>query len=375
MHTRISDLFDIGESRYRMALHAGHGGLVNSVSWVYLAEDIQNMSFLRGGELVITTGLFRQSGSTLRDFLAALAGNHCSGVVLNLGNYLLQEDLTKEIRDICEMNAMPLFTIPWEVRLVDIMQDFSRLLLLDSHEENLLSAAFQSAIQQTPVQDGILRTLNRCGYTTLSDYRVIVLENLKDPTLIASPLNGLGIQYHLLAHDSLQILILAASGLRVPLQKLADMLCCRDGIRIGVGDLVHSLADIAQSFERARFALAAAALRACTQIVFDDLGLFQVLFCVSDRALLQAIRRRQLGTLEDHDATHGSEYLETLCAWLLSDGSLLRTADRMHAHRNTIVYRIRRIRELLGSELDDADAKFNLLMALHIREYLMIDWR
>ena len=49
---------------------------------------------------------------------------------------------------------------------------------------------------------------------------------------------------------------------------------------------------------------------------------------------------------------------------------LVETALRLPAHRNTVVYRVRRIKEVLQLNIDQATVKFNLLLALYIREYL-----
>ena len=72
MRTRVEDLYECAQMKYSLTLHGGQEGLNNSASWVYLAEDIQNMSFLKGGELVITTGLFVQTGVSLYDFISGL---------------------------------------------------------------------------------------------------------------------------------------------------------------------------------------------------------------------------------------------------------------------------------------------------------------
>lgn len=53
----LSDLFHTSKDIYKLQLIAGKEGLSQSVLWVYLAEDM-NEDFLRGGELVITTGMF-----------------------------------------------------------------------------------------------------------------------------------------------------------------------------------------------------------------------------------------------------------------------------------------------------------------------------
>ena len=59
-------------TRYQLTQLAGNAGLHADISWVYLMEDIENTDFLRGGELVITTGMSIHSEQTLLAFAASL---------------------------------------------------------------------------------------------------------------------------------------------------------------------------------------------------------------------------------------------------------------------------------------------------------------
>jgi hypothetical protein len=372
VRTQVSDLYECAREKYNLTLQGGQAGLNNSSSWVYLAEDIQNMSFLKGGELVITTGLFTQSGVRLYDFIYALVMRNCSGILINTGKYLHPDDITPEIVEFCNGNNFPIFTMPWEVHLVDIMQDYCSLLLHSSQREEQLDASFQNALYQTPVQENILRTLNQFGFASVSDYRVMTIQNLPDATRITSSLNGYGLRYHLFEHDNLHILIYNSSRNKLLMNEIIDMICFCDSIKLGVSDIIHSLTEIGMCYKRARFSLAAAVFWKRQFVNFDDLGLFQVLFCTSDPGLLQTIYKRQLGLLEQHDVSHDSDYLNTLRIFLLSDCNILETAFRMHTHRNTIVYRIRKIKELLNTELNDSAVKFDFLMAFYIKEYFSI---
>lgn len=372
MQTQVTALYERAITKYKLTLHGGQKGLSNSVSWVYLAEDIQNITFLKGGELVITTGLFIQSGVKLLDFIRALSMSNCSGILINIGRYLFKEDITSEIIEFCNVNKLPLFTMPWEIHLVDIMQDYCSLLLHDNQRQDNLSAAFQSTLYQTPVPENILRTLNQFGFITQADYQILVIRNLHDATRITSPLNSYGLKYHLFYYDNLQILIYNTSQEQLSLNDIIEIICFCDSIILGVSDKVHSLAEIGLCYKRARFSLAAAETWNRPFVKFEELGLFQILFCTSDPALLQTIYKQNLGILEQYDLEHDSDYMNTLRIFLLSDCNLLETASRLYTHRNTIVYRIKKIKELLNTELDNSAIKFNLLMAFYIKEYLSI---
>ncbi len=47
-------------------------------------------------------------------------------------------------------------------------------------------------------------------------------------------------------------------------------------------------------------------------------------------------------------------------------------AERLHMHRNNVKYRITRIEELFGIDTEDADARFDLLLAYRIRTAIVM---
>lgn len=73
--------------------------------------------------------------------------------------------------------------------------------------------------------------------------------------------------------------------------------------------------------------------------------------------MLAPLRRVQSGQL-----------LETLRSYLDNRSSIGLTADAMNLHRNTVTTRLRRIRDLLGVDLDDPDERLALSMACRIVE-------
>ena len=51
-------------------------------------------------------------------------------------------------------------------------------------------------------------------------------------------------------------------------------------------------------------------------------------------------------------------------------GNLTRTAKRLHIHRNTLLYRMDRIKEISGLDLDNPETRLAVYLALRIRRIL-----
>ncbi|MFI5935199.1 PucR family transcriptional regulator [Actinoplanes sp. NPDC051494] len=76
--------------------------------------------------------------------------------------------------------------------------------------------------------------------------------------------------------------------------------------------------------------------------------------------------RYAAGWLKPLEALRRPE-LETLHAWLRAQGQVVATAEALHAHPQTVRYRMRKIRQVAGAALDDPDTRLHLQLALHHR--------
>ncbi len=102
-------------------------------------------------------------------------------------------------------------------------------------------------------------------------------------------------------------------------------------------------------------------------INYDRLGVYRLLAQVEDRAGLEAFAGRVLGPLSAYDKARGTPLLKTLEVYLQRHGNLRQSARELHIHLNTLHYRLRRISEVTGMDLKDADVRLDLLLALRVR--------
>ena len=103
-------------------------------------------------------------------------------------------------------------------------------------------------------------------------------------------------------------------------------------------------------------------------VQFQDLGLYRLLSALQPLPELRAFHEEVLGRLQSRD--RGGVLRQTLRAYLDNNGSPTETAERLHLHRNTVLYRLGRIQSLLGQDLRDADVRLSLHLALRIEDVL-----
>jgi hypothetical protein len=88
------------------------------------------------------------------------------------------------------------------------------------------------------------------------------------------------------------------------------------------------------------------------------------LLLFESRDLAARIAARRLASFADLTPRARERMRETALAHLRHDGNAVAMATAMHVHPQTARYRIARLRELLGDQLDDPDARFELQLAL-----------
>jgi PucR family transcriptional regulator, purine catabolism regulatory protein len=139
-------------------------------------------------------------------------------------------------------------------------------------------------------------------------------------------------------------------------------------ITIGIGRHHPGIGGLALAFREADQALAIgrALLGGDRSVHFEHLGVQRLLFQLRDNPELASFYDDLLGKLQAHDERQGAELVNTLEAFFECHGNHVRTAQRLHLHRNTLLYRLDRARNVLGVELDDAETRLALQVALKI---------
>lgn len=142
-------------------------------------------------------------------------------------------------------------------------------------------------------------------------------------------------------------------------------------IRIGVGRVYKGLAKANKSFSDALKTIRTGkALTDKEIITFNELGIFKILcqdFLVEE---LEDFYKTTLKPLVDYDEKRSTELVKTLEAYFTCNGNLTKMSENLYTHYNTVLYRINRIKEITGLNLDDPNDRLNLEIALKIRELL-----
>lgn len=141
------------------------------------------------------------------------------------------------------------------------------------------------------------------------------------------------------------------------------------GLSAGLGRVQPGLAGIRVAYQGALWALdLGERLFGPGQLTrLQDLGVYQLLLALQRTPDLADFCHELLGPLLEYDRQKHTDLVATLDAYFAARNSPSETAERLHLHRNTVLYRLRRIRELLGRDPDDPEQRLGLQLALRAR--------
>jgi hypothetical protein len=150
-----------------------------------------------------------------------------------------------------------------------------------------------------------------------------------------------------------------------------------DGLSVGIGNAVSDPADLDRSREDADLVLRVlempgGAREPGPQVATrDDVHGLSLVLRLSDIAASDPVSAGgPLARLDIYDLEHQSNLLETLDCWLQQFGDVTSTAERLHVHKNTLRYRLRRIEEVSEVALDDPGQRFELMLEFRVRRSL-----
>ncbi|BCJ77388.1 hypothetical protein CS0771_69320 [Catellatospora sp. IY07-71] len=171
------------------------------------------------------------------------------------------------------------------------------------------------------------------------------------------------------ADGTLVTAVIAGTGVLAPLRETARRMTSvlrSARVTAGVSEPATNVIGLATALAQARHAHDYALEREgrVSVVGCDELASHDLLLAGVPRAVRQAFAERLLAPLRAYDSSHNADLLRTLQTFLACDGSWTRCASAMHLHVNTLRYRIRRIADLTGRDLDSFADRVDLFLAL-----------
>ena len=365
----IEDMLTLTGDRYQLSMIAGHEGWANSISWVLMVEDYTILRNFVGKELAVTTGMGFDSEEKLIPLVRMLSEHHAAGLIVNTGFYV--NEISQPVVDLCDELGLPLLVVPWEIYITDMIKDLSVRIFLQGMTDEQISAAFIKSIRSSDSVPAAREELLQY-YDVDGDFQIILITIPGLDTMDTVDRKRIGYRMELFLenishncsffyYDGSFVLVCNNLPANVTTDVIRDFRH-RLEVRmpeikcfIGIGSRMKDLGNLSIAYKRARAALEMAVYTGRDCIRFDEMGVYRLLYLVPDEALLREMSSDLLRPLLLYDQKNDGQLLETLEKYLYFQGSYMAMAEDMFIHRNTLMYRMNKIRKLLGTDLSTAE--------------------
>lgn len=377
----IQDMMLISQEQYRMQFIAGKQGWSNSISWVHMVEDTVIIQYFWGKELAVTTGLGFDTTEKLQKLIEELIRKHAAGLIINTGNYIFE--IPRHLIDYCNENDFPLLTIPWEIHLTDVIKDFSIRIFMQGTADKEISGALIQAIEQPANQEEYRQKLLPY-FDGDGTFQVVLIttDHLDEMDTVERQKLSYRVQVYLeqithngnfMYYDSNFMLVVnditgeVLDEIVTGMVRRAKRRMPEIPLYVGVGSCINDISNLHTGYARAKAAVQMAKKRKQDLFYFDRMGLYRLLYMVDDSRLLKEMAEEPLKPLLEYDRERHANYVDTLELYLKHNGSIQAVSEEMFTHRNTVIYRMNKIRELLGTNLEETEERIPYQIAYYIR--------
>lgn len=380
MAVTVENLFSNVKNLYKLKLLAGEKGLDNLVEWVHIIEDDNVSKFLHGNEVVFTTGVLNSGEGWLLNYAKKVKEAEVSAFVINLGPYT--KEVPKEVIAYCNEVNMPLYTIPWETRMVDLTRDICYRIMKQENEEKSISETIKNIIFKIGDLETEAMQMERYGFERNSSFCFVVIhiddsDNLKINEVmeysekISRGINDLFLAF--LYNKNLVLVLINYEDDEVnkfvkDFSNKKNLKISNLNIYLGISENIGGYEIQSENFERAFKAMKMAVRKNESVIFYDNLGIYKLLLNIKDKNVLDRFYEKTLGKLEIYDHENGTDYEKFLKVYLDNNGSQQAVSQKLFIHRNTVTNQLKKIEKIIGIDEMDLKEKLKFLLAFYIKD-------
>ncbi len=367
----------------------GASGLENEVGGISLLESPDSIQWTSAGDFIITNAYFlKNTQENVVQIVRALAEKGASGLALKLNRYW--ETVPESMLELAASLSFPIVSLPFQAAPAQLI---NAVVYEVMHEEFHMAGsqfveAFLKELLFTEFDPALMQKKARLiGFLPHGNMGVMLAwpqQGLspEDMRKLVAPLLQPG-EYALIHVSYLIVTAVIPPETPDRMQLLAEALLHNtpepaEGIscHIGIGRASADFSGLSNSHYEAKTAMLLAHTHGETIMAFERLGVFRILFDAKNIEALKLLYTETIGLIEKTDAEHNTEFLATIKTFLQQSGSIRDTANAMYVHYNTIRYRLKKIRDLIGIDLAREESHLDMSVCieyhnlLHLQEKL-----
>lgn len=129
----VQDLFDKNHFQ-KVDILAGDGGVLNTIKWVHILENKEIGTFIKGNELILTTGIQLFEEKALFEFVEQLISKEAAGLCIELGEHI--QYVPTNVIELANQYHFPILVFNEIVPFIEITQEIHSMLI--NHQFEML---------------------------------------------------------------------------------------------------------------------------------------------------------------------------------------------------------------------------------------------
>jgi len=406
MSIMVKDIFKLNTLK-QIKLIGGNTGIEKCIDWIYVSEcledPIEGIKWLQGGEIVIITGVGIKSNiSVLTKLIKGISEKNGVALIINIGKYI--NEIPKEAIEIANKLEIPLFTLPWEVRLVEVSKEISNAIILARIEENSMNHFLNNILfGHIELEGNVKEKANYFGYNLEGKCCICIIQiqgfeklmRLKNSygeisipkakltfrKIVQDILEKYSLKIPIIDSDDTVIVLNRAeencmSRLEKALKEIQEIIKKRVNglsVKVGIGNAYEDLNLMKHSYNEAQMVVQSLNCEEMDETIkkYSDIGVYGLLFSITNKKILENYYKEVLGPIiENENKNKEVSTIRILDMYLKENCNITIAAEKLYMHRNTLTYHIKRIEQLLNCNLHNFDDCLKVKMALYIANIL-----
>ena len=288
------------------------------------------------------------------------------------GNYAGRLFVDERVRPIRALDYLYLEELG---RIIEFAMN-SRSMLFDSSVD-LVSAALSSlANDEAPDDSETERIMTELDWIREKGCRCVLFESVEDDSNqniasgICDILNNELHECRAFIHNGQVLAIIPGKeeGRRRKTSHALSAIAGRYGLHAGISRVCTDLYELHLYNKQAQIALSCVQTKNPSDnlLYYDNHILSYLMKSVPGDLPAEMLCPKSLLDLKAYDAAKGTQYTETLRAFLEENLSPTRVCERLHLHRSTFMYRLNRINDMISDDFNDPDTKLLYLIAFRL---------
>lgn len=368
----------------KLKLRAGKQGLCNVIRWPYIAENTDIEEWTKGGELIFVTGL--NWCWSVADFICLIqkAQKQCASGIVLLTQSPYIECIPEAVISFANEQGFPLIEQPYSLPMVNVTERLSNAIIMDDLNSKSNRWFFQHLAATPHLSEIDLLKAKELGIDPNQQLSVAFINLnsigneglIKVQYLLRQFMANEGVEFPVCEfHQGWLAVIPTPKSCCEKIEKIWNSLyqiLSKQGFDCSIGisdshDIKKMYNTVSQAKQSADFACANHKREV---IHFNTLGISQIFTHIDNSYALGSFCHQYLGDIYNKNDAQTITYKETLQCYFENLCSIRKTAIALKIHRNTLSKRLELIEKISGSNLDNAQQRLSIQIALMAERFI-----